>query len=91
MAVHMISYDLIKRKDYPELWKAIALYSVRTNVLKSQWIVVTAHSAEQVFDTLRPHIDNDDKLLVTELKGLWKCTNSLGKPVTDWLQANLHP
>lgn len=63
MALFVVSYDLIKRKDYPELTKALKdLGAVRC--LLSQWLVDSDTTTKGLYDTLRPHIDDDDRLMV---------------------------
>lgn len=57
-ANYMISYDLIKRKDYPELIKAIkALSSVSAwHCLASTWIVKVDRSSKNVSAEIRDEL-----------------------------------
>lgn len=65
MAYFLVSYDLIKRKDYPEIKEALTdLGAVKC--LLSQWLVESLCSAEDMLAHLRPHIDSDDRLMVVE-------------------------
>lgn len=90
MPAQMISYDLSKpSQKYAELRNAIkALGSAWWHHLDSTWIVVTSKSSRQVVESLRPHLDVNDKLLVTRLSGSW---TSWGLPeeAVKWLHNNL--
>jgi hypothetical protein len=89
MAVHMVSYDLIKRKDYQELFAALGSYSPSWHCLGSTWIIKTNKTATQVRDHLIQHIDSDDRLIVTALTGEAAWTTSFSKECQDWLRTNL--
>jgi hypothetical protein len=86
MQSFMVTYDLIKRKDYPELWDALKSFPGYLHILGSVWIVKANASAEQVFDYLRPHIDDDDKMIVVLLQREAKWSLSFPKNVHDWIQ-----
>lgn len=90
MAIYLIGYDLIKRKDYPELFEAIeGLASDYWHCLDSTWIVVTDMTHGAVRDELRRHIDSDDKLLVVTLTKGAAWTTSFPKECQDWLRKYL--
>jgi hypothetical protein len=57
--------------------------------LGSSWIIKTDQTAEQLFDRIRPHIDNDDRLIVIRLVSSAKSTRSFSKECQDWLHKNL--
>lgn len=88
MNVLMISYDLIKDRDYRKLIGAIQQYSNHKRILLSQWGIVTSHSAVQVRDHLQQYADHDDRLLVVQMTSpaAWR---NLPPDVADWLQRNL--
>jgi hypothetical protein len=65
MAYFVVSYDLIKRKDYPELIKALNNLGAQKCLL-SQWLVDNNCTAEDLLAHLQPHIDGDDRLMVVE-------------------------
>lgn len=88
MLSHMISYDLIKRKSYPELIEALEQYSY-WHCLGSTWIIKTDKSAFEVATELLQHIDDDDKLIVVTLTGQAAWTQSFEKECQDWLNNNL--
>jgi hypothetical protein len=89
MKSYLVTYDLIKRKDYPDLYKALNAYGTTWHCLDSVWIIKSDETATQIFDTLRTHIDNDDKLIVILLQREAKWTGSFSKNCQDWLQKNL--
>ena len=88
MAVHMVSYDLIKRKNYPELHGALQTYPY-WHCLDSTWIVVTGKTAMELCTELLRHVDADDKILVTELTGQAAWSRSFDQNCQDWLSGNL--
>jgi hypothetical protein len=85
MAYFVVSYDLIKRKDYPELIGALEELGAQKSLL-SQWFVDNACSAADLYAHLLPHIDGDDRLMVIEFskKPAW----NIGlKGTRDWIEA----
>jgi hypothetical protein len=88
MAAYMIGYDLIKRKDYPELIDAIKRLGKWWHCLDSTWIVVHPGPSTSIRNALKPHIDGDDRLLVAKLSGeaAWA---HFDKECADWLVNNL--
>jgi len=77
MPVFSISYDLIKRKDYPTLWAELARLNAK-KLLLSQWGVrmVAGTTASALRDHLKGYIDGDDRLLIIQIDG------------TDWASYN---
>lgn len=88
MNVLMVSYDLIKDRDYRKLIGAIQQYSNHKRILLSQWAIITNHTAAQVRDYLQQYVDYDDRLLVIRIAtpAAWK---NLPADVSEWLQRNL--
>lgn len=72
MACYTVGYDLVKRKDYPELISALEEIGA-VKCLLSQWLVESDSSAKVVYDYLVQHIDSDDRLMVFkfETKPTW--------------------
>lgn len=90
MAVYPIGYDLIKRKDYPELYEAInGLADDYWHCLDSTWIVVSKMSHGEVRVELRLHIDADDKLIVVTLQKGAAWTISFPSNCQEWLKRYL--
>ncbi len=88
MLSHMVSYDLIKRKNYPELIQALEGFDY-WHCLGSTWIIKTDKSAYEVATELMNHIDADDKLIAVTLNGQAAWTPSFDAECQSWLQNNL--
>lgn len=65
MPLFAISYDLIKRKDYPRLWEEFERLGAHKPVL-SLYLVNLDEAAIEVRDHFKQFIDDDDKLIVIE-------------------------
>jgi hypothetical protein len=89
MKSYLVTYDLIKRKDYPELIKALESYGNYWHCLGSVWIIKTDKTSKDIYNHLSPHIDNDDKLIVILLQREANWTNSFSNKCQDWLRNNL--
>lgn len=66
--LYLVSYDLIKRKDYPELINRLKQYT-SLKILLSVWLIRATWSADQIRDDLKGYIDLDDRLFVATLTG----------------------
>lgn len=88
MKSYLVTYDLIKRKNYPELIEALEAFNY-WHCLGSVWIIKSNASAESLCNTLRTHIDDDDKLIVLLLDRESAWTESFPQECSDWLQQNL--
>ena len=70
--VYMITYDLnAPGKDYNGLYEAIKAASDGTwcHFWESSWLIRTGPiSANGVFEKLKPHLDDNDRVLVVEVK-----------------------
>lgn len=63
MAFFAASYDLIKRKDYPELWAAFKEISAH-KCLRSVYLCDVECGAAELLAYLRQFIDDDDQMIV---------------------------
>lgn len=63
MACFVASYDLIKRKDYPELWDAFKEIKAH-KCLRSVYLCDVECTAAELLAYLRQHIDEDDQMIV---------------------------
>jgi hypothetical protein len=88
MLSHLVSYDLIKRKNYPELIEALKRFPY-WHCLGSTWTVKTDQTSFQLATELLQHIDADDKLIVVTLTGQAAWTRSFPRNCQDWLQTEL--
>ena len=72
MGKYLITYDLVgtseTSEDYKRLIDEIKSYSDYEKLQKSVWVIDTALSAAEIFDYLKPFIDDDDRLMVIEVK-----------------------
>lgn len=63
MTIYMISYDLIKRKNYEPLWTALKEHGAH-RALESLWLVSLSNTTTEVFNWLKGFVDSDDRLFV---------------------------
>lgn len=87
MACYIISYDLIKERNYDALYDALKSYRTWAKITESTWAVVTDKSATEVREHLLKFIDGDDRLFVVKsgVESAWqnaRCSN-------EWLKKNL--
>lgn len=67
MAIYIIGYDLHPSEgdNYDKLFAALeAMGSGYWDCLESTWLVTTEKTAMQIRDELKPHLKDDDRLLV---------------------------
>jgi hypothetical protein len=89
MPVHMISYDLIKTKDYDRVHSAIMGISGEwCRPLNSVWYVKSNYDTVQIRDYMLSHLDADDRLIVS-LVGQTAWSATIPKDAADWLVANI--
>ena len=68
MKVYLITYDLKKPgRDYSGLYNAIKFFTW-WHYLESSWMVATNKSPSEIWDSIRPHIDKNDFVLIIEVK-----------------------
>ncbi len=87
MAAYIISYDLVNKRNYDELYESIKSFGKWARVVESTWVITSEKSCTEVRDELLNHMDSDDRLFVAESSGVgaWKnarCSN-------EWLKNNL--
>lgn len=79
--LYNISYDLKKSgQDYSGLITEIKKVGEWNHLLGSTWLLYTLESATQIFNRLKPHIDDNDNILIMEVIGNY----SGWLPQTDW-------
>ena len=92
MAVHIISYDLNKIKNYERLKEFIEGISGNwCRPVASTWYVHSNYSTVQIMSHLSNAIDKDDVLIVSEVTGPTVWSPSLSAPVAKWLLDALGP
>ena len=89
MAAYSITYDLIKAKDYSRIIEGIKKVSGDNwaKPTKSQWIITSTQTSEQIRDFLKSYMDSDDVLFVIEIKlDNWASWN-IPKEAAKWLNS----
>lgn len=68
--VYLITYDLNKPgKDYTSLYSALKQYVyIRDNGLDSVWFVSTTWRAVDIYNHLRIHLDDTDRIFITQIR-----------------------
>lgn len=65
---YIISYDLKNPgRDYTSLYEAIKTNRDWQHPLESLWLVYTRESADDIYNTIKPKLDNNDLLFISEL------------------------
>ena len=83
-----INYDLRKPdRDYTGLSKAIKQGRKWWHYLESCWLIITDETPDQIFDTLKPHIDKDDRLLIIEVRD--NVQGWLTDKAWNWIHTNV--
>lgn len=92
MKTFLISYDLgipEKRADYFTLADHLKTsYSIWARPVKSVWLIKSKKSARQIKDEIKSVLDENDKLIVIEVKGHW-ATRLISTKITDWMKKNI--
>lgn len=88
MAVHCVSYDLNKAGQnynglYDELKKSLGYW----HYLDSTWLISTTETATQLFQRLKPYIDDNDIMLVIKVTNEY--SGWLPQKAWDWLKNHL--
>jgi hypothetical protein len=65
MACFTVSYDLVKRKDYPELWAEFKRLDAH-KCLRSMYLLDVNCTSTELRDHLVGFIDEDDQMVVIE-------------------------
>lgn len=85
MSVFLISYDLNKQgQDYTDLINAIKSYNGYISCLKSQWLIATNKSCDDVYNHLKTKIDKNDSLFIVQIVNPYQ--GWIKKEIIDWLE-----
>ena len=86
--VYVVSYDLRKPgRDYKGLFDELQVSPSWWHYLESTWLIVTTESANELYNRLRTHLDQDDSILVIQAgadRQGW-----LPKKAWEWIDRNL--
>jgi len=78
MASMIIEYDLCSPgRNYDKLYEAIKAYGEWAHITESTWFIKTSDSCETVRDSLRAHMDGNDRLFVAKLTGAAAWNNTI--------------
>ena len=86
MSTLLIGYDLNRTKDYPDLIEATKSLGAWWHHLDSTWLVNTTQSPKEVRDTLAPHLDGDDELLVVDVTSCARAWTGFNDSGSKWLK-----
>ena len=90
MATYLIGYDLTAKEEgaYESLETAIKELGTWWHHLDSTWVVVSDLGAAGIRDKLKPHIKNNDELLVVKSggEGAWA---GFSDRASKWLKDHL--
>lgn len=86
MALFAISYDLIKRKDYPKLWEEFERLGAH-KPLRSLYLASLNNTAAEVRDHFQQFIDDDDMLIVIEFNKK-PAFSKARQGTNDWINEN---
>jgi len=87
MNCYLISFDLVKNRDYEELYQAIKSYKPWAHITESTWAIITNNTVKEIRDNLKKYIDSDDRLFVIKSGEEADWYNVLCKD--EWLYDNL--
>ncbi len=79
MAQYLLSYDLVKKKDYQTLYSELDKFNA-VRVLESVWCFNRFNTnAEGLRNHFKKFVDPDDRFIVTEVTN-WAGRNLIGTP-----------
>lgn len=85
---YSITYDLkAPGRDYSGMYKAIKSTGTWWHYLESTWLVATDESPSQIGEKLRRHIDQNDRLLIIEIRN--NKDGWLSKDAWDWINTHV--
>ena len=74
--IYLITYDLRQPdRDYQGLYQQIKDSPGWWHYLESSWLISTGETSEDIFNRIKPHIDDNDNILIIKV-----C-----KPYNGWL------
>lgn len=86
MTTFVVTYDLIKRKDYQTLWDELERLSAH-RALESVWLINLDNTVRETYDHLKSFIDADDRIWVSELTKIHWFSNAKAG-TNEWLKKN---
>lgn len=86
MTTFVLTYDLIKRKDYQTLWDELKRLGAH-RALNSFWLLNLNNTAKETHDHFKQYVDSDDRLWVSELTKTNYYSNAMSG-TNNWLKNN---
>jgi hypothetical protein len=83
----LITYDLNRETVRPNIVGAIKALGSWAKLSESSYAVNVSMTVEQVYGTLKPLLDANDRMYIVTLKKPWAGYGP--KEVNDWLDSNL--
>ena len=85
MSVFVVSYDLkAPGRNYDRLYEALKKFAY-ARPLESFWLIESNGTAGSIRDTLKQHVDANDKIVVIEFtQNAGWATLNISKPVMEW-------
>jgi hypothetical protein len=88
MKAYCVSYDLkAPNRDYTRLYGELKKSRHWWHYLESTWLIVTDESPAELWERYAPHIDQNDRLLIIEVRDNVK--GWLTKKAWDWIHSNV--
>ena len=88
MAYFVISYDLHHQRTYGPVWALLEQWEA-VRGLESLWFVELNNTAAEVRDALQTVVDNDDSIVVVQLKKGSGWGTIRAPAAAKWMKANL--
>lgn len=84
--IYLVTYDLRRPgQGYQPLYDALKTCGASIRPLESVWLIDTNLTAQGIYDRVRPHIDQNDRLLVTVLAA--DAQGWLSKSDWEWINS----
>lgn len=82
----LVTYDLRGQRDYASFYATLGQQGAWWHYLSSTWLLSTDRSPGEIADTLRPHLDPNDSILVTEMARGGRYAGILPEPAWQWIE-----
>lgn len=88
--IYIISYDLKNPgQDYTSLYEAIKSCGDWQHPLESMWFLSTNSSADNIYNIIKPCLDNNDLLFISELN-VKNRQGWMAKSCWDWINSHIN-
>lgn len=87
MWAYAVSFQLDARYDYTSLFEELRASPNWWNYLPNMWLIVTSESAGELWSRLGPHITEDDRALLIEVRN--DSAGWLPQEAWQWINDNV--